>query len=124
MTGERIAVQLPNLKFSNADAQGEAQLKWQTLDVSAGSTRSRFPGVLDLQGNLSRLEGTRVHRYLPSLMRPNAREYVREAIQQGVATQVKFKAKGNIYEMPFADPKLGEFSISAKMNDAVFAYVP
>ncbi len=124
VTGERIAVQLPNLKFSNADAQGEAQLKWQTLDASAGNTRSRFPGVLDLQGSLSRLEGTRVHRYLPSLMRANAREYVREAIQQGMATNVKFKAKGNIYEMPFADPKLGEFSISAKMNDAVFAYVP
>ena len=121
VTGERIAVQLPNLKFSNADAQGEAQLKWQTAQ---GAGPARFPGVLDLQGTLSRLEGTRVYRYLPSLMRPSAREYVREAIQKGVATNVKFKAKGNIYDMPFADAKLGEFLISAKMNDAVFAYVP
>ena len=121
VAGERIAVQLPNLKFSNADAQGEAQVKWHTLD---GAGKTRFPGTLDLQGTFSRLEGNRVHRYLPSLMRANAREYVREAIQQGVATNVKFKAKGNIYDMPFADPKLGEFSISAKMNDAVFAYVP
>lgn len=134
VTGERISVQIPNLKFSNADAQGEAQVKWQTQDVSDASAPKgsianansprRFPGVLDLQGSMSRLEGTRVHRYLPSLMRPNAREYVREAIQKGVATNVKFKAKGNIYDMPFANPKLGEFLISAKMNDAVFAYVP
>ena len=124
VAGERIAVQVSNLKFRNADAQGEAQVKWQTLDASADPTRTRFPGVLDLQGTLSRLEGTRVYRYLPALMRPSAREYVREAIQQGLATNVKFKAKGNIYDMPFADPKLGEFLISAKMNDAVFAYVP
>ena len=130
VAGERIAVQVPNLKFSNADAQGEAQLKWQTTDVAtsnapgSATADGRFPGVLDLQGTLSRLEGTRVHRYLPSPMRANAREYVREAIQKGLATNVKFKAKGNIYDMPFADPKLGEFSISAKMNDAVFDYVP
>ena len=123
VTGQRIAVQIPNLKFSNADAQGEAQVKWQTADAPTRS-QSRFPGVLDLQGSLSRLEGNRVHRYLPSLMRPNSREYVREAIQKGVATNVKFKAKGNIFDLPFADAKLGEFSISAKMNDAVFAYAP
>jgi uncharacterized protein (TIGR02099 family) len=130
VAGERIAVQIPNLKFSNADGQGEAQVKWHTSDVlatnAAGSTKaiSRFPGTLDLQGTLSRLDGTRVYRYLPSLMRANVREYVREAIQKGVATDVKFKAKGNIYDMPFANPKLGEFLISAKMNNAVFAYVP
>ena len=134
VNGPRIAVQLPNLKFSNADAQGEAQLKWQTLDVSArpaskaggsaATLSSRFPGVLDLQGSLSRLEGPRIHRYLPSVMRASAREYVRESVQKGLATNVRFKAKGNIYDMPFADPRQGEFSISAKMNDAVFAYAP
>ena len=130
VTGERIAVQVPNLKFSNADGAGDAQIKWQTSDVAAASAagptkvQSRFPGALDLQGTLSRLEGTRVHRYLPSLMRPSAREYVREAIQKGVASNVKFKVKGNIYDIPFANSKLGEFIISAKMNDAIFAYVP
>ncbi len=130
VAGERIAVQVPNLRFSNADAQGEAQIKWQTNDVIAANAaaptkaKTRFPGALDLQGTLSRLEGNRVHRYLPSLMRPNAREYVREAIQKGVATNVKFRVKGNIYDIPFANAKLGEFLISAKMNDAVFDYVP
>ncbi len=129
VAGERIAVQVPNLKFSNADGAGDAQIKWQTSDIAASAAgptkvQSRFPGALDLQGTLSRLEGSRVHRYLPSLMRANAREYVREAIQKGVATNVKFKVKGNIYDIPFANPKLGEFLISAKMNDAVFAYVP
>ena len=127
IAGDKISVQVPNLKFSNDDGQGEAQVKWQTGDGSAANVtrgRTRFPGVVDLQGNMTRLEGTRVHRYLPSVMLPNVRDYVREAIQKGVATDVKFKAKGYIFELPFANPKLGEFSISAKMSDATFAYVP
>ncbi len=127
IAGDKISVQVPNLKFSNDDGQGEAQLKWQTGDGGAANVtrgRTRFPGVVDLQGSMTRLDGTRVHRYLPSIMRPNVREYVREAIQKGQATDVKFKAKGYIFELPYANPKLGEFSISAKMSDATFAYVP
>ena len=44
--GEAVAVTVNNLKFSNADAQGEGQASWHT----GATTASRFPGVLDLQG--------------------------------------------------------------------------
>src|SRR5690606_8399994 len=63
--GERIAVQTSQLRFANADAQGEARLSWHTGDPAASPARARFPGVLDLSGTLSRADGTRVHRYLP-----------------------------------------------------------
>ena len=122
--GERIAVQLPNLKFSNADAQGEAQIKWETSDPTSSSAHARFPGVLDLQGSLSRADGTRVHRYLPLIIKREVREYVREAIQAGSANSVKFKVKGDLNNMPFTDPKQGEFRISAAVHDATFAYIP
>ncbi len=122
--GERIAVQLPNLKFSNADAQGEAQIKWETSDPTSSKAHARFPGVLDLQGSLSRADGTRVHRYLPLIIKREVREYVREAIQAGSANSVKFKVKGDLNNMPFTDPKQGEFRISAAVQNATFAYVP
>ena len=127
IAGDKISVQVPNLKFSNDDGQGEAQVKWQTGEGGAANVtrgRTRFPGMVDLQGSMTRLDGTRVHRYMPSIMRPNVRDYVRESIQKGQASDVKFKAKGYIFELPYANPKLGEFSISAKMSDATFAYVP
>ncbi len=124
INGERISVQLPNLKFSNADAQGEAQIKWETSDPGKSGGHARFPGVLDLQGTLSRAEGTRVHRYLPSLIHRPVRDYVRDAVQAGSASGVRFKVRGDLHDMPFSDPKKGEFRISADVQNATYAYVP
>ena len=124
VSGDRVSVQLPNLKFSNADAQGEAQIKWETSDPAKSVGRSRFPGVLDLQGTLSRADGTRVHRYLPSVIERAVRDYVRDAVQAGTASGVKFKVKGDLLDLPFRDPKRGEFKISADVHNASYAYVP
>lgn len=122
--GERLAVQLPNLKFRNADAQGQAQIKWETSDPTKSSARARFPGVLDLQGTLSRGDGTRVYRYLPTVIPQDARHYVRDAVVAGAASGVKFRVKGDLYDMPFSTPKQGEFRISANIQNARLVYVP
>lgn len=122
--GARLSVQLPNMKFSNPDAQGEAQIKWQTSDAGQAQGRSGFPGVLDMHGSLSRAEGNRIHRYLPMSMDLPLREYLRDAIQGGKAAGVKFRVKGDLDDMPFADPKQGDFRISASVRDATYAYVP
>ncbi len=122
--GEHIAVQLPRLSFSNADAQGEAHIKWETADPAQSASGSRFPGVLDLQANLSRANGTRVHRYLPSMLDKSVRTYVRDAILAGTSDDVKFNVKGDLHHMPFTDPKTGEFRISADIQNASYLYVP
>ncbi len=120
--GQQINVRVPSLKFSNDDAQGEAQADWKTGESAPG--KRRFPGVLDLQGSLSRGEGTRVWRYLPLVLGRDVREYVHNAVTAGSASNVKFKLKGDLWDMPFADPKLGEFHISANLQGANYTYVP
>ena len=45
------------------------------------------------KASLSRLDGTRVHRYLPQTILKSARDYVREAVTQGTATGVKIRIK-------------------------------
>nr|MDQ6881204.1 TIGR02099 family protein [Pseudomonadota bacterium] len=100
------------------------QASWHTSDARRSATHSRFPGVLDLQANLSRADGTRVHRYLPQSIPKNARDYVREAVTQGSATAARFRVKGDLHEFPFGDGKAGEFRITADMRNATFAYVP
>ena len=124
INGQQIAVQLPNMKFSNADAQGEAQIKWETSDPAKSRARARFPGVLDLQASLSRADATRVYRYLPSVIHRGARDYVRDAILGGSSNAVRFKVKGDLHDMPFADARQGEFRISADVQNASYAYVP
>lgn len=129
-SGRKIDAQLRNLTFSNADAQGQAQLGWRTEDAAPGPSAAaplpdrRFPGVLDLQGSLSRGDGARVHRYLPLVLPSEARHYVRDAVVQGQLSDVKFKVSGPLRQLPFANPAQGEFRVSAKMRNGHFAYVP
>ncbi|WP_192888434.1 YhdP family protein [Paracidovorax avenae] len=122
--GERIALQIPDLQFSNADAQGEARVAWTTGDPKRSSSRSRFPGVLDLSGELRRADGTRVHRYLPLTIPAETRHYVRDAVTAGTASSVQFRVKGDLHDIPFNHPGQGEFHIAAKLRDVTYAYVP
>lgn len=129
-SGRKIEVHLRNLQFANADAQGEAQVHWRTDDAAPGAATAgtaadhRFPGVLDLQGSLSRGDGSRVHRYLPLVLPAAVRHYVRDAVVQGQVSDVKFKVKGPVNHLPFANPAQGDFRVSAKVRNGHFAYVP
>lgn len=124
LAGDRIAVQATDVQFANADAQGEVRVTWHTSDASKASHRSRFPGVLDLSGALQRADGTRVHRYLPLSIPADARHYVRDAVVAGSASNVQFRVKGDLHDLPFNDPKTGEFRIAARVKDVTYAYVP
>lgn len=122
--GQRIQVQLPSLRFANADAQGDARLSWRTSDPAASGSHDRFPGVLDLEGKLTRAEGNRVFRYLPLHIPKETRDYVRDAVTAGIASSVDFRVKGDLWDMPFADAKKGDFRIVAKVAGVHYAYVP
>jgi uncharacterized protein (TIGR02099 family) len=120
--GGKLALNVNSLKFSNADAQGEAQGSWRSGDALAGGVG--HPGVLDLQGSLARADGTRVWRYLPLGVNAGARGYVRDAVTAGVATGARFRVKGDLRHFPFADGKQGQFLVTAQVRDVTFAYVP
>ena len=124
LDGRKVQVQLGNVRFSNADVEGEMQVKWQTSDPTRSRGGGRFPGVLDLQGTLGRAEANRVYRYLPLVLHQNVRDYVRDAVQAGQGNAVKFKVRGDLHDMPFANPKQGEFLITANVRNAEYAYVP
>jgi uncharacterized protein (TIGR02099 family) len=117
-------LQVSKLSFANADAEGDAQASWRTSDPAASSSKARFPGVLDLQGKLTRADGTRVFRYLPLDIPQHTRDYVRDAVTKGTASSVDFRVRGDLHDMPFLDPKLGEFRIVAKVADVDYAYAP
>ena len=83
VTPGKTQLQVSNLRFSNADTDGELQLKWQTSDAAKASNHSRYPGTLDMQGSLARADATRVYRYLPLLLHSNVRNYVHDAVKAG-----------------------------------------
>ncbi len=119
--GERIEAQLDNVQLSNADAEGTGKASWHTGDAPG----QRFPGVLDLTATLTRAEATRVHRYLPLTVPPEARRYVREAVVGGASNRVDFRVRGDVASVPFDHPRdQGEFRISARLQDVDMDYVP
>jgi uncharacterized protein (TIGR02099 family) len=122
--GPQLAVSVNNARFSNPDAAGEAQGSWHTGDARKRAGAPRFPGTLDLQGSLSRADGTRVWRYLPLGVSKAARDYVQESVQAGRATSSKFRVRGDLRQFPFPDNKGGEFLVTAQVRDATYAYVP
>ena len=124
VAGEHIELTVPELRFANADAAGQARATWRTADAAASGSGSRFPGVLDLRGALTRANGTRVWRYLPLDIPKDVRDYVRDAVRQGTASAVDFRVRGDLWDMPFNDPKQGEFRIAAQVRGVQFAYVP
>ena len=129
LNGE-IKAQLRNIKFSNKDAEGMAQAEWKLEAPSKGQTSAKTKpadeslGILNLQGSLSRGDGTKVHRYLPLVLPQQVRHYVRDAVVQGQISDVKFMVNGPVNEIPFANPGHGDFKVSAKIRNGVFAYVP
>lgn len=124
LEGDQIAVRVDKARFSNADAEGDVRASWHTGDPRKQPGVRRLPGRLDLQGSLSRADGTRVWRYLPLAVPKAARDYVHASVQTGRATGVKFRVRGDLQRFPFADNKGGEFLITAPVTDVDYAYVP
>ncbi len=120
--GGELALQVPQLRFANADAQGQAKAEWRSVAGQQGA--ARFPGWLRLEGELERGEGTAVWRYLPLQIGDEARDYVRHAIQAGVGRQGRFHIEGDMRHIPSADPKQSRFYIAAQIEGARYDFAP
>ncbi len=117
--GDEIGVQISQGSVQNVDLAGEFSGSWKT-----GPGAARLPGVLDLSAALNRANVAQVHRYLPNTLSVDVRHYVRDAVKAGTASKVKLRLRGNLNDMPFNDPKLGEFRIAAQIAQGRYAYVP
>ena len=118
-SGDDVAVQFTQGRVANEDLAGEFSGQWKT-----GAGAHRLPGVLDLTASISRAKVTRVHRYLPDTLPAEVRHYVRDAVLAGEASHGVVRLRGDLKDMPFENPKLGEFRVSAQVAQGHYAYVP
>ena len=123
--GEKIEAWLEQLKLANDDTEGTVNAHWSTSDPASSTSKSRFPGLLELDGRLTRGVASRVHRYLPIAVGPLAQRYVKASVQGGSVGPVDFKIRGDLWDMPFNQPGAkGEFRIAAQLQSVDFDYVP
>ena len=121
------SVSSTDVRWANADGQGDVQVKWQTAPPIAGRRRDndgRYPGHLDLQAGISQLNAAQVYRYLPVELEKPVRDYLRESIVSGTLVAGKIKVKGPLALFPFTEPKQGDLQVRATLKDIAYAYSP
>ena len=114
-----VTVQFSQGRVVNDDVAGEFSGSWKT-----GQGVQRLPGILDLTATISRAKAAQVARYLPNTLPADVRTYVRQAVQAGDVSQANLRLRGNLDDMPFSNPKQGEFRIAAQIANGVYQYVP
>ena len=124
-TPQDLQINVKQLQFSNADAQGSAKFQWRSgQEKSDMAAKTAALGNLDLQGTLNRLDLVALPRYLPKVLDRDLQQYLREAIIAGSASEVAYRFKGDVQAFPFTDLAQGSFMVSAQLQNVGFAYMP
>jgi uncharacterized protein (TIGR02099 family) len=103
------------LAFANADAAGEVH-GWYR---SGG----KGPGMVDLEGSLSRAEAVKVAGYLPNVV-GETRPWLDAAIQAGKFSDVRFQLSGDLWDFPFKGDQQGKFFLDGKFAGARLKFLP
>ena len=123
----KVALQVKDVAFANADAQGEIDASWSTGAGQGLARGGRWPGQLELTGRITRGAADKVARYLPLGIPEGPRHYVERAVRGGTVSAATFRIKGDLWDFPFFHAKTtreGEFLVTGKIDDVDFAYVP
>ncbi|WP_259375470.1 YhdP family protein [Ideonella alba] len=122
----QIELRVQDGRFANADARGDLQLRWRTGDGAAGAPGrgQRYPGTLELSGQLMQARAAAVARYLPLGVAASARRYVEAAVREGVVPRASFRVRGDLWDFPFAGRSDGDFHVAAQVERAVLDYAP
>ena len=114
--GQGLEARLERLVFAGPDAAGSA----------SGNYRNNGdgPGVIDLTARVERAEGKAIWRYMPHAVNQDTRDWLKQGITGGSASDASLVLKGDLRHFPFADKRQGEFRILAKARDVRIDYAP
>ncbi|PJX23823.1 hypothetical protein CAP48_12150 [Advenella sp. S44] len=117
----RNSVQEPRVNFTraivkNRDLQMEGAGTWRS-DVNSDN------GIVDLSGSLRAVSLPHLHNYLPNVMDPDAREWLKDAFQSGELSSAEFELKGIVDDFPFGlAPDSGSFRLRGTYADLLLNY--
>lgn len=112
---KELVVDVDSLAVSNADAEGKAHGSYRTLKGT--------PGVLDLTVNLSRADVRQVARYTPLVvMNVKVNDWLHDALLAGTSNDFHLRILGNLKDFPFDQNHLGQFELSAHVQDGAVQF--
>jgi uncharacterized protein (TIGR02099 family) len=115
-TADGVRIALDDIRFVSPHTSGTASGSW--------ASRPKGPGIIDLKAQLTRAEVRNLDRYLPLTLSPNVRDWLRRAIREGSASDVRIALSGDLADFPFPDPRRGQFLVTFKAAGVTLDYAP
>jgi uncharacterized protein (TIGR02099 family) len=108
-----VELRLDSLALANADFTASVSGTYRSAQGS--------PGVVDFTGQLGRVAGPSVYRYIP-MIGATTRGFLQHAIRAGTAASARLRLRGDLKDFPFRPGTDGVFSIAGRATGATFAY--
>ncbi|MDO5653432.1 MAG: DUF3971 domain-containing protein, partial [Brachymonas sp.] len=127
--GQKIRLHAPDIRVSNPDVEGQVQLVWHTNDEAAAQGGNRFPGIMELQGELPRARAEKVVRYLPLDLGKEALAYIGQSVRSGDIRNAQVRIAGDLDHIPFGKDSKGvvhpgTFVFEVPLSNAEYQFVP
>ena len=123
----KVSLQVKDVTFANADTEGSLSASWRTGPGEGVARGGRYPGLLELDGQLSRGVASRTARYLPRGIDAHVRSYVARAVTAGKLGRTTYRVKGDLWDFPYwGEPggREGEFRVTTRVSELGLAYLP
>jgi uncharacterized protein (TIGR02099 family) len=111
---------------------GKTGVAWRDVTFDspglAGATSGAWhpaaagPGTIDLHVKLARAPLADAHRYVPTIIAPSLREWLRRGIGGGTTSEATLVLVGDLAQFPFRDGKGGRFALQVKASDVALTY--
>ncbi len=117
---DQLEINTNQLSISNPHIAGTIKARYNTNDSEGG--------YLDLSGKFDKGNAEFARFYYPVTLGQDTLDWLDSAIKSGKAEDITLAIKGNLADFPYVtkqntlDPKLGLFSVTAKISDAILAY--
>jgi uncharacterized protein (TIGR02099 family) len=111
---ENLRVAVEDVRFVTPHTSGTASGSWKS--------RERGPGLIDLKAQLGRGDAQHLYRYLPLTLNDKVRDWLRTAIKQGQASDIRMALSGDLSDFPFTDSKKGQFLVTFKAANVMLDY--
>jgi uncharacterized protein (TIGR02099 family) len=105
---------LERVVLSNKDLAGQLSGRY---DAVAGG-----PGIIDLTGNLARVSGPEVWRYVPRAATESLRQWLHRGFVSGTGRDVHIKLRGDLRRFPWGQSGDGVFEVVGAFSDATVVY--
>ncbi|APV50455.1 TIGR02099 family protein [Betaproteobacteria bacterium GR16-43] len=117
--GKALEVTVDDLRFTNADASGQASGTWRSLPDAGHAS----PGFLDIKGSFTDAKTAAVVNYLP-VRYEHTQRWLDAAILAGTSARANFEVKGDLWHFPFPNGQDGHFLIEGDLKGGKLRYHP